>query len=141
MESSVIEHEDMDEEGSLPFCEDSGAFHSVFEDDFEQTLAMLDMDVEEVMIEVENSHEEVDGNKQFARKFASRRVVEPKQQRSKHMAELGESSTSSSTRDVVITTNKTRDIIRDIGRYLTDEKLHKPEQAAEVLSWNQVSPL
>ena len=48
------------------------------------------------------------------------------------MAELGESSTSSSTRDVVITMDKTRDIIRDIGRYLTDEKLYKPEQAAEV---------
>ena len=54
---------DMDEEGSLPFCEDNGAFHSAFEDDFEddfeQTLAMLDMDFKEVMIEVENSHEEV----------------------------------------------------------------------------------
>ena len=48
------------------------------------------------------------------------------------MAELGESSTSSSTRDVVITIDKTRDIIRDIGHYLTDEKLYKPEQAAEV---------
>jgi hypothetical protein len=59
MESSVIEHMDMDEEGSLPFCEDNGAFHSAFEDDFEQTRAMLDMNVEEVTIEVENSHEEV----------------------------------------------------------------------------------
>jgi hypothetical protein len=48
------------------------------------------------------------------------------------MAELGESSTSSSTRDVVITMDKTRDIIRDIGCYLMDEKLYKPEQAAEV---------
>jgi hypothetical protein len=28
--------------------------------------------------------------------------------------------------------DKTRDIIRDIGRYLADEKLYKPEQAAEV---------
>jgi hypothetical protein len=28
--------------------------------------------------------------------------------------------------------DKTRDIIRDIRRYLTDEKLYKPEQAAEV---------
>jgi hypothetical protein len=50
---------DMDEEGSLPFCEDNGAFHSAFEDDFEQTLAMLDMDFKEVMIEVKNSHEQV----------------------------------------------------------------------------------
>ena len=30
-----------------------------FEDDFDQTLAMLDVDVEEVMNEVQNSHEEV----------------------------------------------------------------------------------
>jgi uncharacterized protein CbrC (UPF0167 family) len=64
MESSVIEHMEMDEDDSLAFCEGDGAFHSAFEDDFEQTLAMLDMDfeevmVEEVMIEVENSHEEV----------------------------------------------------------------------------------
>jgi hypothetical protein len=48
------------------------------------------------------------------------------------MAELMESSTSSSTRDIVITMDKTRDIIRDIGRYLTDKKLYKPEQAVEV---------
>ena len=48
------------------------------------------------------------------------------------MAELGESSTSSLTRDIVITMDKMRDTIRDIGRYLTDEKLYKPEQAAEV---------
>ena len=45
---------------------------------------------------------------------------------------MAESSTSSSTRDVVITMDKARDIIRDIGCYLTDEKLYKPEQAAEV---------
>ena len=45
MESSVIEHMEMDEDDSLTFCE--GAFHLAFEDDFEQTLAMLDMDVEE----------------------------------------------------------------------------------------------
>jgi hypothetical protein len=50
---------EMDEDDSLAFCEGDGAFHSAFEDDFEQTLAMLDMDVEEVMIEVQNSHEEV----------------------------------------------------------------------------------
>ena len=59
MESSVIEHMEMDEDDSLAFCEGDGAFHSAFEDDFEQTLAMLDMDIEEVMIEVQNSHEEV----------------------------------------------------------------------------------
>jgi hypothetical protein len=45
--------------------------------------------------------------------------------------ELGESSTSSSAADVV-TLEKTRSIIRDIGRYLTDEKLYKPEQTTEV---------
>lgn len=45
------------------------------------------------------------------------------------MAELGASSTS---RNDVISMDKVKDIIRDIGRYLTDEKLYKPEQAAEV---------
>ena len=45
------------------------------------------------------------------------------------MAELGESSSTSSD---VILMNKTKDIIRDVGRYLTDEKLYKPEQVAEV---------
>ena len=42
---------------------------------------------------------------------------------------LGESSTA---KDAVILMDKTKDIIQDIGRYLTDEKLYKPEQAAEV---------
>jgi hypothetical protein len=32
---------EMDEEGSLPFCEGDGAFNSAFEDDFQQTLANL----------------------------------------------------------------------------------------------------
>ena len=45
---------------------------------------------------------------------------------------MGESSTSSSAANVVIALDKTRSIIRDIGRYLTDEKLYKPKQAAEV---------
>ncbi|CAB4043282.1 PREDICTED: uncharacterized protein LOC107328053 isoform X2, partial [Paramuricea clavata] len=102
MESSVIEHMEMDEDDSFAFCEGDGAFHSAFEDDFEQTLAMLDMDVEEVMIEVENSHEEVEGNKQFPCEFCEKicksKGGRTKHQRSKH--ELGESSTSSSTRDV-----------------------------------------
>ena len=40
-------------------CEGNEAHNLDSEDDFEQTLAMLDMDVEEVMIEVQNSHEEV----------------------------------------------------------------------------------
>jgi hypothetical protein len=35
MESSVIEHLEMDEDGSLAFCEGDGALHSAFEDDFE----------------------------------------------------------------------------------------------------------
>ena len=45
---------------------------------------------------------------------------------------MGESSTSSSAANVIITLDKTRSIIRDIERYLTDEKLYKPKQAAEV---------
>ena len=52
-----------------------------------------------------------------------------KHHRSKHMDKLGESSTA---KDIVILMDKTKDIIRDIRRYLTDEKLYKPEQAAEV---------
>ena len=50
MEGSSIDYMEIDEESSLPLCEGN---------DFEQTLAMLDMDVEEVMTEVQNSHEEV----------------------------------------------------------------------------------
>jgi hypothetical protein len=37
MESSVIEHMEMDEDDSLAFCEGDGAFHSAFEDDFESS--------------------------------------------------------------------------------------------------------
>ena len=50
---------EIDKESSLPLYEDSEGFDSAFEDDFEQTIAMLNMDVEELMIEVQNSHQEV----------------------------------------------------------------------------------
>ncbi|CAB4020977.1 Hypothetical predicted protein [Paramuricea clavata] len=50
---------------------------SPFEDDFEQTIALLEMDVDEVQIEVQQALEEVEGKKQFpcrvsvsVRKFA-----------------------------------------------------------------------
>lgn len=59
MESSDIGQMDIDEESFLPFSEDYETYDSAFEDDFEQTIAMLDMDVEELTIEIQNSHEEV----------------------------------------------------------------------------------
>ena len=59
MEESGAEYMEVDEESSLLLCEGSEADDLDFEDDFQQTLTMLDMDVEEVMIEVQNSHEEV----------------------------------------------------------------------------------
>ena len=46
------------------------------------------------------------------------------------MAELGESSSSSPAN--VITLEKTKSFIRDIGGYLTDKKLYKPKQISEV---------
>ena len=59
MEESGAEYMEVDEESSLLLCEGNQAHNLDFEDDFEQTLTILDMDVEEVMIEVQNSHEEV----------------------------------------------------------------------------------
>ena len=59
MEESGAEYMDVDEESSLLLCEGNEADNLDFEDDFQQTLTMLDMDVEEVIIEVQNSHEEV----------------------------------------------------------------------------------
>ena len=59
MEGCGIEYMEVDKESSLPLCEGNEAHNLDFEDDFEQPLAMLDMDVEEVMTEVQNSHEEV----------------------------------------------------------------------------------
>ena len=49
---------EVDEESSFLLCEGNEAHNLDFEDDFEQTLTMLDIDIEEVMIEVQNSHEE-----------------------------------------------------------------------------------
>ena len=59
MEENGAEYMEVDEESSLLLCEGNEADNLDFEDDFQQTLTMLDMDVEEVMIEVQNSHEEV----------------------------------------------------------------------------------
>ena len=53
-----------------------------------------------------------------------------KHQRSKHAAELGECSSSSV--DVIVTKEKMASLIRDIGRYLVDEKLYRKEHSAEV---------
>ena len=53
MESSDIEQMDMDKETS---CEGSEVYDSAIEDEFEQIIAMLDMDVEELTMEIENSH-------------------------------------------------------------------------------------
>ncbi|XP_028410458.1 uncharacterized protein LOC114533071 [Dendronephthya gigantea] len=136
MESSDIEYMDTEEESSLPIFQGDEVFSSGFIADFGPTLAMLDMDVEEVLFEVQNSHEEVEGNKTFPCEFCGKvcksKGGRTKHQRSKHIDELGESSTSSSVTNVVITLERTKSIIRDIGRYLTDEKLYKPEQTAEV---------
>ena len=59
MESSDLEQMDTDKESALTSCEGSEVYDSAIEDDFEQTIAMLDMDIEELTIEIENSHEEV----------------------------------------------------------------------------------
>ena len=59
MEESGAKYMEVDEESSLLLCEGNEADNLDFEDYFQQTLTMLDMDVEEVMIEVQNSHEEV----------------------------------------------------------------------------------
>ena len=56
-----------------------------------------------------------------------------KHQRSKHADELGEGSSSSASTAVNwITADQTRTIIRDIGKYLTDEKLFQTKQIEEV---------
>ena len=57
MEGSGIGCMEVDEESFLPLCEGNKAHNLDSEDDFEQTLAMLDMDLEEAMIQ--NSHEKV----------------------------------------------------------------------------------
>ena len=58
-EGSGIGYIQLAEENFLPLCEGNEAHNFNPEDDFEQTIAMVDMDFEEVMIEVQNSHEEV----------------------------------------------------------------------------------
>ena len=62
MASSDIELMDEDEESFLLFGEADEADSFAFSEDFEQTLAMVDIDVEEVMLEIEYSHEEVSAN-------------------------------------------------------------------------------
>lgn len=59
MKSSDVSQMEMDEESSLAFCESREGYSSTFNDDFEQTLFMLDMDIEELQFEVQSSHEEV----------------------------------------------------------------------------------
>ncbi|XP_028405245.1 uncharacterized protein LOC114527750 [Dendronephthya gigantea] len=115
--------------------EHSESFYSPFEDDFEQTIALLELDVDEVQVEVEQALEEVEGKKQFPCDFCVK-VCKSKggltrHQRSKHVAELGEGSSIQS--DIpLISEEKVCDLIRDIGRHLVDEKLYRKEHTAEV---------
>ncbi|CAB4030331.1 Hypothetical predicted protein [Paramuricea clavata] len=106
---------------------------SAFEGDFEQTIVLLWMDVDEVQIEIQQSLEEVEGKKQFPCNFYEK-VCKSKggltnHQRSKHVAELGERSSSSE--DLIISTEKIAGLIRDISRHLIDEKLYKEEHTSE----------
>ncbi len=55
-----------------------------------------------------------------------------KHQRSKHVEQLGESSSSSKLDKNVISMENICSIIRDIGRHLVDEKLYKKERTAEI---------
>ena len=59
--------------------------------------------------------------------------IERWHRRSKHMAELGESSSSmTSNENLSLSLEKTCCIIRDIGRYLADEKHYMQEHIGEV---------
>ncbi len=51
-------------------------------------------------------------------------------QRSNHVAELGERSSSSE--EIIISTEKIAGLIRDIGRHFIDEKLYNKEHTSEV---------
>jgi hypothetical protein len=62
MDSSMIECIDTNDASSVPLCEGGEVNSSDFSGNFEQTIAMLDMDLEEVMFEVQNCHEEVSLN-------------------------------------------------------------------------------
>ena len=59
MESSDSELMDTDEENLLAFGEADVGYIFGNTVDFDQTIAMVEMDVEEVLLEIENSHEEV----------------------------------------------------------------------------------
>ncbi|XP_028392704.1 uncharacterized protein LOC114517561 [Dendronephthya gigantea] len=104
--------------------------------DFEQTMALLEMDIEEVQSEVEHSLEEVEGKKQFPCNFCEKVCKSKggltKHQRSKHVEQVGESSSSSKIEKNVLSVENVCSIIRDIGRHLVDEKLYKEEQTAEI---------
>ena len=62
MESSDTELVDTDEDNLLPFGEAGIDDSFGISDDFDQTLAMVEMDIEEVLLEIEDSHEEVSIN-------------------------------------------------------------------------------
>jgi hypothetical protein len=55
-----------------------------------------------------------------------------KHQRSKHVGQLGESSSSSKLDKNFISMENICSIIRDIGRHLVDEKLYKKERTPEI---------
>ena len=84
-------------------------FYSDFEGDFEQTISLLEMNVDEVEIEVQQSFEEV----------------------SKHVGGFGESSSSS---DNIISMEIISDLIRNIGKHLVDEKLLRKNAQQRYLS-------
>ena len=125
-------------------CEGGEVNTSDFSAKPEQTIPMLDMDLEEVMFEVswrskfkfrnKVSHSfsmtypiiliQVEGNENFpcdfCKKVCKSKGGLTKHQRSKHVDALGESSTLSFAADLV-TAQKPG--LRDIGQYLTATKL------------------
>ena len=79
---------------------------------------------------------QVEGKKQFpcsiCDKVCKSKGGLTKHQRSKHVEQLGECSSSSKLDTNLISMERVCSIIRDIGRHLVDEKLYKEERTAEI---------
>ena len=75
----------------------------------------------------------MEGKKQFpCSKVCKSKGGLTKHQQSKHVEQLGESSSSSNLDRNVISLEKICSVIRDIGRHSVDEKLYKEDRTAEI---------
>lgn len=111
---------------------------------FQQTIELLQIDAEELSDEISHSVEELEGLKQYpctcCSKVCKSKGGLTRHSRSKHLTVESKTTTSKSKHEskkqipTYVSEESVLTLIREIGNYLTDEKIYPSKQVADVFT-------